>query len=178
MAILPVLRYPNPALRTKCEPVTEMTDKIRELLDDLTDTMFAWGAHGLAAPQVGIPLRLAVVAVPTFSPESPTGALWLINPTVVAEGKATIEPEGCLSFPGVFVPVERRPRVRMEFGLGIDDVRCTAEWQGLQARAALHEIDHLNGVLLVDHVGLAKRRSIERQMDKFKPTLIPPPQDS
>ncbi|HSL84677.1 MAG TPA: peptide deformylase [Thermoanaerobaculia bacterium] len=157
MAILSIRLYPDPVLRVKCPPVERFDEELRNLAADMVETMHAAPGVGLAAPQVGVELRLAVVDLSVG--KDPEELLILVNPEVLDEEGRASETEGCLSIPDLTDKVERPERVRLRahdlagrpFELEADD------WL---ARAVLHEIDHLDGVLFVDRLrGLRKERA-------------------
>jgi peptide deformylase len=147
LALLPIRHVPEPVLRRKTQQVKEITSAIHKLVEDMIDTMHgAWGV-GLAANQVGVPLRLAVIQLPEDEQ-----ATVLINPKVVRrEGEREVE-EGCLSIPGYRGLVKRSVKVRIK-ALGLDGkpLRIKAE-DNLLAQALEHETDHLDGVLYIDHL--------------------------
>lgn len=149
----------DPVLRQECEPVEELDEEMRRLADDLLETMYDADGVGLAAPQVGVPVRM--FAYDVRDPDLPSGVL--VNPTVVEESGSQKGEEGCLSIPGLSAVVERPERAVVA---GTDpegnDVRIEAE--GLLARCLLHENDHLDGVLFLDRVGPLKRRML---LDKW-----------
>jgi peptide deformylase len=166
MAVLPIVRYPDARLRQKSQEVVSFDDDLRKLVTDMADTMFAAEGAGLAAIQVGAPLRLflidAVVAgrAPTESP------LVFINPELVGiSDEAQTGDEGCLSFPGIFVPVKRGMRATVR-ALDLDGNPFEVEGAALYGRALQHEHDHLTGRLLIDMVGPVKREIIKRKMRK------------
>jgi len=143
----------SPILRQRAEPVAAVDDAVRELVDDLFETMYAARGVGLAANQVGVARRVAVVDVGTDVPDP----LVLINPEIVEQSDATdIAEEGCLSIPEVFGDVERPLRVVVS-ALDKDGAPYRREATGYQARAIQHEIDHLDGVLFLDHLSAVKR---------------------
>lgn len=143
----------SPVLRQRAAPVPRVDDTVRELVQDLFDTMRAAKGVGLAANQVGIATRVAVVDVGEEAPPP----LVLINPRVVAAGDEheTAE-EGCLSIPDIYGDVERPLHITVE-GLDGDGAPYRIELSGFKARAVQHEIDHLDGVLFLDHVSAVKR---------------------
>lgn len=143
----------DPALRERCEPVATFDDELRRLARDLLDTMYAADGIGLAAPQVGVPLR--VFAYDVREPDRPTGVL--VNPEVVERSGSSTEEEGCLSIPGLTAKVERAERVVVE-GFDPDGEEVRFEADGLLARCFLHEVDHLDGVLFPDHLSPLKRK--------------------
>ena len=143
----------SPVLRQKAAPVARVDDAIRQLVDDLLETMRAAKGVGLAANQIGVARRVAVVDVGEEDPPP----LVLINPVIVERGdvQETAE-EGCLSIPEIFGDVERPARVVVE-ALDRDGTKFRAEAQGYKARAIQHEIDHLDGILFLDHLSAVKR---------------------
>jgi peptide deformylase len=143
----------SPVLRQRADPVAQVDAEVRRLVEDLFDTMYASKGVGLAANQVGIARRVAVVDVGDESPEP----IVLVNPVIVERGDATeIAEEGCLSIPEIFGDVERPLRVVVE-ALDRDGAPYRLEATGYQARAIQHEIDHLDGVLFLDHLSAVKR---------------------
>jgi len=164
MAILPIRIYPEPVLRVKCRPVTEVDDKLRKLAADMVETMHAAPGVGLAAPQVGVDLRLAVVDVTVG--EDPSQVRVLINPEVEHREGLETDVEGCLSLPGITDKVDRPAFVRLRtMNLEGETVRLEAE--GFLARALCHEVDHLDGILFTDHLrGLRKERA-RRQLKRL-----------
>lgn len=160
MAILPIRLYPDPVLRVKCPPVTDFDSSLVELAQNMVETMHAAPGVGLAAPQVGVELRLAVVDLSVGEEESQL--LHLVNPRVVEEVEEQIDFEGCLSIPELSEKVTRARRVTVE-AQNLEGSSFEVEGEGLLARALLHEIDHLDGVLFVDHLrGLRKEKAKRR----------------
>jgi peptide deformylase len=150
----------DPILRQDTVPVAEVTDELRQLIEDMFTTMYAAEGIGLAAPQVGRTERLAVVDV--------EGAKYtLINPEILTrEGSARAE-EGCLSIPDVFGEVERPQRITVR-ALDVEGRQFELATDELLARAIQHEIDHLHGKLFLDYLGVFKRRSALAQWEKLK----------
>jgi len=161
MAILSVRRYGDPVLRRRAKPVEAVTAELRGLIDDMVETMRAESGIGLAAPQVGVPVRLMVVA----EGESRTQARALVNPVIVDRGGSVTAEEGCLSLPGVFAPVTRSAWVRLE-ARDADGVPVELTARGLKARVFQHELDHLDGVLFIDHLDPVTREQIKRAIKK------------
>jgi peptide deformylase len=160
MAVLKVRKYGDPTLRKSATPVGEVTPEVRAIIADMTETMYDEVGIGLAAPQVGIPLRLIVI-----SDEDGRGVQALLNPAIVErEGEVTGE-EGCLSIPGVFAPVTRAAWVKVE-ARSVDGKPLTINARGLRARVLQHEIDHLDGVLFIDRVDPMVRDRIKRKIKK------------
>jgi peptide deformylase len=160
MALLEVRVYPDPILRTGANPVEEVDREIRKLADDMAETMYDAPGIGLAANQVGESRRLVVLDLQ--HPEDETGLIVLVNPDIVAaEGEFTWE-EGCLSVPGFFANVKRHNRVTVR-ALNLDGNTFEITAEGLLAIALQHEIDHLEGRLFVDRLGLAAKESFKRK---------------
>jgi len=158
-----ILTYPNPELKKKSAPVTIITDSIRELVQDMAETMYAAPGIGLAAPQVGIHQRVIIIDI-SGKNETPD-LIVAINPAVVyAEGE-TYEEEGCLSVIDYAANVKRRARVIVK-ALDLDGVERTWEAEDLLAIAFQHEIDHLDGILFVDHLSTLKRELFQRKARK------------
>ena len=160
MAVLKVRKYGDPALRRAAEPVGEVTAEIRLMIADMTETMYDEVGIGLAAPQVGIPKRLIVIA-----DEEGRGVQALLNPAIVDRGGEMTGEEGCLSIPGVFAPVTRAAWVKVE-ARSVDGKPLTINARGLRARVLQHEIDHLDGVLFIDRVDPMVRDRIKRKIKK------------
>ena len=164
MAILPIRIYPDPVLRAKCRDVTEFDDKLRKTAADMIQTMHAAPGVGLAAPQVGLDFRLAVIDLSVG--EDPKQVYVIVNPEVVArEGSESAE-EGCLSLPGITDKVERPTLVTVRAqDLEGKPIEILAEdWL---ARAFCHEIDHLNGILFPDHLRGLRKERVKRQLRKL-----------
>lgn len=164
MAIRTILRYPDKRLRVKAERVTEVTDEVRAICDDMAETMYAAPGVGLAAPQVGVPLRIFVIDVASGT-DDPSQLHYFINPEIVRREGETVWEEGCLSFPGIHEEIERAEKVTVR-ATGLDGKPFELEADGLLAIAIQHENDHLEGTLMVDRVSLLRRRMIDRDMQK------------
>ncbi|UCB43826.1 MAG: peptide deformylase [Dehalococcoidales bacterium] len=145
MAVLAIRTLPDPVLRQKAKRVKSIDKSIYKLINDMVETMHSASGVGLAAPQVGVPLRVIVIGMPEEE------ELALINPQIVRRTGERLVNEGCLSIPGYFAPVQRAEVVRVK---GLDrtgkEIRLRAD--ELLAQALEHEIDHINGVLYVDHL--------------------------
>jgi peptide deformylase len=158
MTVLDLHLLGSPVLREQSKPVATVTDEVRQFVADLFETMHAAKGVGLAANQVGVARRVAVV-------EADGERLVLINPQIVeTSGKETAE-EGCLSVPEIFADVTRPDRVMLE---ALDDQGQVyrRELTGLPARAVQHEIDHLDGILFLDHLSLLKRKRLVARYKK------------
>jgi len=160
MAVLRVLKYGDPGLRRRASPVSEVTPEIRAVIADMTETMYDEVGIGLAAPQVGISLRLIVIA-----DEEGRGVQAVLNPAIVEQGGETTGEEGCLSIPGVFAPVVRSAWVKVE-ARDVNGQPLAINARGLRARVLQHEIDHLDGVLFIDRVDPVTRDRIKRKIKK------------
>ncbi len=162
--VLPILLAPSPILRAKTRLVAPGdTDTVRELLPKMLATMYAAPGIGLAAPQVGVALRVAVV---DLQPDEKPAPIHLINPEVVAlsDELATRE-EGCLSLPGQYADISRPARVKVRYQ-DEQGAKQELEADGLLAACLQHEIDHLDGVLFVDHLSTLRRNMILRRLAK------------
>ena len=165
MAILEVKLYGDNVLRERALPIEKITDAERQLAQDMLETMYAYRGVGLAAPQVGISKRIIVVDVePDDDSHKPT---ILINPIIVNQkGEAVLE-EGCLSFPGIREEVKRPDEVVVE-GLDAIGQSVKIDATDLMARALQHEIEHLDGILLIDHFSRLKCKLLKNQLNKIK----------
>jgi len=163
MAILDLVIYPDPLLREKSEPVGEVDDEVRQLVADMVETMYYNEGAGLAAVQVGV-LKRIFIADPVLaggSREDP--ALVFIDPEILGSEGDQDGDEGCLSFPGIFVPVKRPGQVTIR-ATNLAGERFEMVGQEILARAFLHETEHMDGVLLIDKVGRIKRQFINRKL--------------
>jgi peptide deformylase len=153
MSLRPVRVLGDPILRRIAGPVTAVNDEVRRLADDMYETMYSAKGIGLAAPQVGVSTRLFVTDV--------EGARYvMVNPELVrAGGELAVSEEGCLSIPEVFGDV-KRPSLVVMSGTDLNGEPCTVEATGLLGRCLLHELDHLNGRLFIDHLSFLKRRRV------------------
>jgi len=164
MAVRPILFYPDKRLRIPGKPVEVFDDALAVLVEDMAETMYAAPGVGLAAPQVGVSQRLFIIDVATGEDE-PSDLRVFINPQFVSrEGEICFE-EGCLSFPGVHEEVVRAQRVSVR-AQGVSGEVFELEAEGLLAIAIQHENDHLEGKLMVDHLGMLRRRLVHRAMVK------------
>jgi peptide deformylase len=160
----PIVRYGAPGLQTKAAPVTRFDDGLQQLIDDMIQTMYAAPGIGLAAPQVGVPLRVCVI---DLSAGKQGGELiTLVNPEFLEREGMQLEDEGCLSVPGFTATVARPARVVVK-GLDRQGHPVTIEGRDLLARALQHEIDHLDGLLFLDRIRGIKRDLIVRKVRKL-----------
>ncbi|PID37638.1 MAG: peptide deformylase [Deltaproteobacteria bacterium] len=164
MAIVDIVKYPDPVLREISQKIGDNREGLEALVRDMTDTMYAYNGAGLAAIQIGVPKSVFIVEAEAAGRAPTDPPLVFIDPTItwLSEEKQQGD-EGCLSFPGVFVPIERSMRCRTK-ATTLAGEAFEAEGEGLFARAMQHEYDHLNGRLLADFVGRIKRRLIERKL--------------
>jgi peptide deformylase len=163
MAIRTILHYPDPRLRQKAERIDAITPEIHRLIDDMAETMYAAPGVGLAATQIGEPYRLFLVDI--AAEDEPSNLMVFINPELTPGTSEVVGPEGCLSFPGVNEDIKRAEKVRVS-ALDRDGKPFELEAEGLLAVAIQHENDHLEGVLMIDRVGMLKKRIIQRKMQK------------
>jgi peptide deformylase len=166
MAVRTILKFPDSRLRQICKPVTAFDDGLRQLVLDMKDTMYLAEGAGLAAIQVGEPLCLFIIDPEVAGRGAEDPPLVLVNPELLSiSEEQQMGDEGCLSFPGIFVPVKRGQRARAR-AQDVDGKTYEVEGEGLFARALQHEMDHLTGRLLIDMVGPVKRQIIKRKMRK------------
>lgn len=159
MALLEVRLYGDPLLRRKAAHVREVTPELRRMIGDMVETMYNQIGIGLAAPQVGIPYRLLVMD------DGKGGARALINPIITKRGGTAVDEEGCLSLPGIFADVERSKTVTVQ-ATDEDGRPFDLEAAGMQARVIQHEMDHLEGVLFIDHLSPVARDRIKKRIQK------------
>ncbi len=161
MALLQILEFPDPRLRTRAQPVTQVDASLRKLVADMFETMYAAPGIGLAATQVNVAKRLLVIDIS----EQRDQPLVLINPDVVAREGVEETEEGCLSVPGVYDKVTRAEKIRVR-ALDRDGKPIELEADGLLAVCIQHEIDHLDGKLFVDYLSELKRTRIRKKLEK------------
>ena len=162
--IRPILRYGDSPLHAPAEPVDAITPEIDRIVRDMVDTMYAAPGIGLAAPQIGVPLRVFVIDLSVG--RDPTGLIVMINPEIERLEGVQLEDEGCLSLPGFNATVVRPSSVVVK-GLDRHGAPARFEGGGLLARALQHEIDHLDGTLFVDRLRGIKRDLIVRKIRKM-----------
>ena len=164
LMIYPIVKYGDPVLEKRAEPVTIFDDKLKKLVEDMFESMYAAHGVGLAAPQIGISQRLAVIDV-TFK-EDPDAKLVLINPEIInTEGRHT-QNEGCLSIPDFRESVARPRKVTVR-AQDVNGKFYERTGEELLARAFLHETDHLNGKLYISHISALKRDLMKRKIRKL-----------
>ncbi|SNB46871.1 peptide deformylase [Geobacter sp. DSM 9736] len=155
-----ILTYPNPELKKKALPVTVITEKTAELVKDMAETMYAAPGVGLAAPQIGVHQRIVVIDVSTK--EDQPELIVAINPVIIHADGESYEEEGCLSIPKYSANVHRHARVVVK-ALNLQGEEVTYRAEGLLAIAFQHEIDHLDGILFVDHISPLKREMFRKK---------------
>ena len=162
MTVLKVLSFPDERLRTKAEPVTEVNDDIRKIVDDMFETMYAENGVGLAATQVDIHKRIVVMDCS----DDKSQPYALINPEITDKrGDIVLNEEGCLSVPGCYAKVERHSEVTVK-ALDKDGNEFSLDGEELLAICIQHELDHLMGVLFVDYLSPLKRKRIQTKLEK------------
>jgi peptide deformylase len=164
MAVLKILTYPHPKLRRKSVPIENIGGNVEKLLDDIAETMYHAPGIGLAAPQVGLNLRVCVIDVSPRD-ENSEGLIELINPVIISAEGVQMEEEGCLSIPGFVSQVKRKAIVKVR-ALNRSGKPFEIEGTGLLARAFQHEIDHLDGILFIDRLSRLKRELLKRKIEK------------
>ncbi|SFQ49715.1 peptide deformylase [Roseivivax halotolerans] len=167
MAKRPIILHPDPRLKKVCDPVSDLSDDLRRLADDMLETMYDAPGIGLAAPQVGVMSRLIVLDCEKNEDADPRPTV-MFNPEVkAASDERNIYEEGCLSIPDQYADVERPSEVTVTW-LDRDGRLQEDTFDGLWATCVQHEIDHLNGKLFIDYLGPMKRQMITRKMQKLK----------
>lgn len=161
MAVLKLLHYPDPQLRTKASPVVAVDERLRQFVEDMYETMYYHRGVGLAATQVGVHQRIFVMDVSSARDQK----ICIINPEIVKCEGAQYEQEGCLSVVGAYDKVERAAKVWLRGkDLDMQTIELTAE--GLMAVCIQHEIDHLNGTLFIDHLSRLKQARLQKKVEK------------
>lgn len=174
-----IVRYPEPVLRAKCRPVTEITSEIRTLAADMLETMREANGVGLAAPQIGVDLQVAVIDV-SHNPDCITFMkvdgqpvdmvkhmpIVLMNPKLELGSDKELGEEGCLSFPRLRADIRRSCDIKVSY-MDLDGNTVTVESDGLLARAFQHEIDHLNGILFIDRMNAVAKVGIKRKLARL-----------
>lgn len=161
MALLPILQYPDPRLRIKAAPITRIDDELKRQIDDMYETMYDSKGVGLAATQVNIHQRLFVMDVSADK----THPITVLNPEIISMEGETYESEGCLSVVEAFDKVKRAHKVRLR-GMDLSGNTFELDTQDLMAVCVQHEIDHLNGILFIDHLSRLKQDRIKKKINK------------
>lgn len=168
MAVLPIVTYDDDVLRREADPVRQDSGELQQLIDDMFDTMYNAEGVGLAAPQIGRTIRLFVADADVYAEESERepayGPLTMINPVIEMKSEQTVSmDEGCLSIPDVMGPVSRPEKIMVRYN-DRDFKEQTLEVDGHLARVIQHEIDHLDGVLFLDHLSYFKRKMLSAKL--------------
>ncbi len=166
MTKLRILEFPDPRLRKKAVPVEVVDDPLRQLIDDMIETMYEAPGIGLAATQVDVHRRLLVADVSQEKDEPQV----LINPEILERDGSAITEEGCLSVPGYYEEIERAEHIKVRY-LDRDGNEQESEYEGLLAVCVQHEIDHLDGKLFVDYLSEIKRQRIRKRLEKDRRQL-------
>jgi len=161
MALLDILHFPDPRLRTQAKPVQQVDERLRQLVADMLDTMYQAPGIGLAATQVNVHERVIVID----ASQEQNQALVLINPEILEKDGTEEMDEGCLSVPGIYDRVQRAERIKVR-ALGPDGETFEMDADGLLAVCIQHEIDHLDGKLFVDYLSQLKRQRIRKKLEK------------
>ncbi|HPR65026.1 MAG TPA: peptide deformylase [Thermoanaerobaculia bacterium] len=164
MAIRDIIIYGHPTLRMKSSKVEEFNEELKRLVHDMVETMYAEPGVGLAANQVDVPLQVAVVDITVG--EDPDSLIVLVNPEITQTEGTQDGEEGCLSIPGIQTSLERPSRVTVR-AQNLQGKPFTITGEGLLARAFCHEIDHLNGVLFIDHLTGLQKKVIQRKLQRM-----------
>jgi peptide deformylase len=165
MAVLEILKYPHPTLKKRSKEVDRIDGEVRKLIEDMTETMYEATGVGLAACQVGVPQRIIVVDVSPIDSEQSFFAM--INPEVIAEEGEIDHEEGCLSVPDCFEKLRRREKIRVR-GISPEGRGMEVAGEGILAIALQHEIDHINGILILDRISRLKREIYRDKSKKEK----------
>lgn len=167
MTIRPILIHPDPRLKTLADPVADIDDTLRQLADDMLETMYDAPGSGLAAPQIGVLKRVFVMDCAKKEETAPQPMVF-VNPEIVASSEETkVYEEGCLSIPEIYADVERPAEVTVRW-LDLNGEEQTRDFDGFPAVCIQHEHDHLNGRLYIDYLSPLKRQLITRKMQKLK----------
>src|SRR5688572_18656623 len=160
MALLPIVKYGDPVLRTKTAQIPHLDDALQEIISDMFKTMYAAPGIGLAANQVGLSKCLAEIDIQPGGQKKP---MVIINPVIEKRSGSLHEEEGCLSIPGFAAKISRAEKVRVR-ALNENGLPVIIEAEGLMARCLQHEIDHLNGKFYIDHLPLLSRLRVKREI--------------
>jgi len=167
MARLPIRLYGDPVLKARAREVAQVSEATRRLAADMLETMDSCKGVGLAANQVGVLERVAVFSVPSGREGEPPWRAALVNPEVVSVAGEQVAEEGCLSFPGLYFDVKRPQRVKVR-ALDLDGRPVELDAEGYRARALIHEIDHLDGVLYIDRISTVKRNLLRGKREDIR----------
>ncbi len=164
MADMSIRKYGDPVLRKPAKEIGRVDDKIRKIASQMIQTLKEAGGMGLAANQVGEELRIIVVDASRFQTDS--SPLFIINPVVVNSNGVQVEEEGCLSIPGTYADVKRPLEMTVK-GIDMEERELVIKAQGVLSRVLSHEIDHLNGILFIDHLSSIKRSLLSKKLRKI-----------
>ena len=168
MAIRTILTAPDPRLKKKCKPVDSVDAEVRQLMDDMLETMYDAPGIGLAAPQIGISRRLIVMD--PAKDDAPKTPVFMVNPEILHRSdELRVHEEGCLSIPDFTAEIERPAKTRVTY-IDREGGKQEIELQGIWSTLVQHEIDHLNGVLFIDYLSRLKRDMVVRKYTKQKRT--------
>ncbi len=165
MAVLEILKYPHPLLKKRCKKVEEVNEGVRDLIQNMVETMYEANGIGLAACQVGVPLKVIVLDVSPINPQQSLFAM--VNPEIIFEEGEIDHEEGCLSVPDCIQKVKRKERILVK-GLSPEGKEIEVKGEGILSFALQHEIDHLNGILILDQMSGLKREIYRRKLKKEK----------
>ncbi len=163
MALLEILKYPHPVLKKRCEPVEDVNDDVRTLIQDMKETMYRANGIGLAASQVGVSSQVIVLDVSPIDPDH--GFMALINPEIVSEDGEIESEEGCLSVPDFTERIKRKEKVSVQ-GVSPEGKKIEVIGEGILSIALQHEIDHLRGTLILDRISRLKRELYRNKLKK------------
>lgn len=167
MAVRPIVVWPDSRLREETREVNGVSEEIQSLYKDLWDTMIAYEGIGIASPQIGEPVKMFLIDASVALGDPDADPVAFINPEIIGTGgEIERNEEGCLSFPNIYVPIDR-PNQATVRAMGIDGQTFELTGHELLARAILHEYDHLTGKLMVDFVGPLKKRMIKRKLSRM-----------
>lgn len=164
--MLRIVNYPHPVLRYRSRPITRIDDNLRAVVREMFDLMYAAKGVGLAANQVALPFRFFVLNL-TADPEQKDQELAFINPEIVKRHSSIEDEEGCLSLPGLYTKVRRAKKIKVQY-YNLSGELEEREGEDLFSRAVQHEIDHLDGTLFIDHLGLLARHALKDKLRSFE----------
>jgi peptide deformylase len=165
MAVLEILKYPHPTLKKRSKEVERIDEGIKRLIHDMTETMYQSNGIGLAACQIGVPQRVIVLDVSPIDPQH--GFFAMINPEIISQEGEIDHEEGCLSVQDCFEKVKRREKIRVR-GISPEEKEIEVAGEGILAFALQHEIDHVNGILILDRLSHLKREIYRNKLKKEK----------
>jgi len=165
MAVLEILKYPYPTLKKRSKEVKQIDEGIKTLIHDMAETMYEANGIGLAACQVGVPQRVIVLDISPIDPQQSFFAM--INPEIISEEGEIDHEEGCLSVPDFFEKVKRKEKIRVK-GISPEGKEMEVAGEGILAFVLQHEIDHLNGILILDRLSYLKREIYRNKLKKEK----------